>query len=64
MRTGYHLVRDVSCKKCGLILGWLYEMALEESQRCKENKIVLEISRLKEHDGIDEERPGPSRKRT
>ena len=42
MMTGRHLVRDVICKNCNSKLGWVYEYAIEESQRYKENKIILE----------------------
>ncbi|CDS36993.1 yippee protein [Echinococcus multilocularis] len=38
MITGRHLVRDVLCMNCGNKLGWMYEYAMEESQRYKEGK--------------------------
>ncbi|KAL5107600.1 Protein yippee [Taenia crassiceps] len=42
MITGRHLVRDVLCINCGNKLGWMYEYAMEESQRYKEGKVILE----------------------
>lgn len=33
MLTGRHMVRDVFCKSCDAKLGWIYEFAVEESQR-------------------------------
>ncbi|KAI9219205.1 yippee zinc-binding/DNA-binding /Mis18, centromere assembly-domain-containing protein [Blastocladiella britannica] len=42
MTTGLHTVRDVLCIGCGLIVGWTYIYAFEESQRYKEGKTILE----------------------
>ena len=42
MITGRHLVRDVLCINCNSKLGWMYEYAMEESQRYKESKVILE----------------------
>lgn len=42
MITGRHLVRDVLCINCKTKLGWMYEYAMEESQRYKEGKVILE----------------------
>ncbi|VDD82755.1 unnamed protein product [Mesocestoides corti] len=42
MITGRHLVRDVLCLTCKTKLGWMYEYAMEESQRYKEGKVILE----------------------
>ena len=50
-----HRVRDVFCKKCNDKLGWMYEMALEETQRYKESHVILEKALIKEKDGIEEE---------
>ena len=33
MLTGRHMVRDVYCKSCDCKLGWIYEFAVENSQR-------------------------------
>lgn len=52
MITGRHLVRDVLCINCKQKLGWMYEYAMEESQRYKEGKVILEealIYELKEN---------------
>ena len=54
MLTGRHMVRDVSCKKCDAKLGWMYEFAVEESQRYKEGRVILERALVSEADGIDE----------
>ncbi|KAL8291933.1 hypothetical protein RQP46_002191 [Phenoliferia psychrophenolica] len=42
MTTGLHTVRDISCSKCGEVLGWKYDKAYEASQRYKEGKFILE----------------------
>jgi len=55
MLTGRHWVRDVFCKKCNDKLGWMYEFALEETQRYKESHVILEKALIKERDGIEEE---------
>ena len=54
MLTGRHMVRDVSCKKCGQKIGWIYEFATEETQRYKEGKVILEKALVSEVDGIEE----------
>ncbi|KAI9096556.1 yippee zinc-binding/DNA-binding /Mis18, centromere assembly-domain-containing protein [Phlyctochytrium arcticum] len=46
MTTGWHVVRDLGCTKCGGILGWKYEKAYEESQQYKEGKYILEWALL------------------
>ena len=33
MLTGRHVVRDVFCKNCDSKLGWIYEFAVDDSQR-------------------------------
>ncbi len=48
MITGRHLVRDVLCLKCQAKLGWMYEFAMEESQRYKEGKVILEEALIRE----------------
>ena len=48
------MVRDVSCKKCGQKIGWIYEFATEETQRYKEGKVILEKALVSEVDGIEE----------
>ena len=32
--TGLHTVVDIYCVKCQSVLGWKYEEAYEESQKC------------------------------
>lgn len=54
MLTGRHMVRDVSCKRCDAKLGWFYEFAVEDSQRYKEGRVILERALITESDGIDE----------
>lgn len=53
MLTGCHMVRDVTCKKCEVKLGWMYEFASEDSQRYKEGKVILEKALIVESDGFD-----------
>jgi hypothetical protein len=47
-------VRDVFCKRCQAKLGWMYEFAVEETQRYKEGKVILERALVVETDGIEE----------
>ena len=44
--TGRHLVMDVSCVGCQHVIGWKYKEAYELSQRYKENKYILEKTRV------------------
>ena len=60
MLTGRHLVRDVSCKRCLMKLGWMYEFAVEETQMYKEGHIILEKAHIIESTGLNET-PMPSR---
>ncbi|EMR10523.1 hypothetical protein PNEG_01233 [Pneumocystis murina B123] len=46
MTTGRHIVRDISCKQCGSVVGWKYDKAFESSQMYKEGKYILEIELL------------------
>lgn len=48
MLTGKHYVRDVFCKGCNEKLGWMYEFAVDSSQRHKEGKVILEKAFIKE----------------
>jgi len=50
-------VRDVYCKKCEEKLGWMYEFAMEEQQRYKESRVILERALVKERDGFEEMTP-------
>ncbi|KAJ3141758.1 hypothetical protein HDU90_006101 [Geranomyces variabilis] len=42
MTTGVHTVKDIYCTSCQTILGWKYERAMEDSQKYKEGKFILE----------------------
>ena len=55
MITGRHRVRDVACKYCGERLGWFYEYAVDESQKYKEGKVILEKALIGEENGIESE---------
>lgn len=57
MLTGRHMVRDVSCKNCEHKLGWIYEFALEENQKYKEGKVILERALVTESEGIRDRPP-------
>uniref|UniRef100_A0A8C5LKB4 Protein yippee-like n=1 Tax=Jaculus jaculus TaxID=51337 RepID=A0A8C5LKB4_JACJA len=48
MLTGRHMVRGVSCKNCNSKLGWVYELATEDSQRYKEGPMILERALVRE----------------
>ncbi|VDO67078.1 unnamed protein product [Heligmosomoides polygyrus] len=56
MMTGKHIVRDVMCRICHKKVGWMYEFAMEDSQRYKEARIILEKALVDEEDGF----PDPS----
>jgi hypothetical protein len=47
-------VRDISCKLCEERLGWIYEYAVEESQKYKEGKVILEKALIDEEEGFEE----------
>jgi len=59
MLTGRHWVRDVLCKNCNDKVGWMYEFALEDQQRYKEGKVILEKALVKERDGFEENNSVP-----
>ena len=44
--TGQHTVSDLSCSFCGLVIGWKYDAAEEETQRYKVGKFILETKRV------------------
>ncbi|KAJ1347770.1 hypothetical protein KIN20_002921 [Parelaphostrongylus tenuis] len=52
MMTGKHIVRDVKCRVCHERVGWMYEFAMEESQRYKEARVILEKALIDEEDGF------------
>jgi len=60
MLTGRHWVRDVFCKNCNDKVGWMYEFALEDAQRYKEGKVILEKALVKEREGFEENPDAPS----
>jgi hypothetical protein len=50
--TGLHVVADIKCNVCHILLGWKYLYAYEESQKYKENTYILEKARImKENEG-------------
>ena len=54
MLTGKHMVRDVGCKNCTAKLGWIYEFAVEETQRYKEGKVILERALVNETQSFED----------
>ncbi|KAL8275762.1 hypothetical protein Esti_000325 [Eimeria stiedai] len=42
MTTGKHTISDIYCNDCGTNLGWRYHFAMQESQKYKEGKFILE----------------------
>ncbi|VDL78437.1 unnamed protein product [Nippostrongylus brasiliensis] len=70
MMTGKHIVRDVMCRICHKKVGWMYEFAMEETQRYKEARVILEKALIDEEDGFPDpagalethEQPPPSPK--
>jgi hypothetical protein len=44
--TGIHTVADILCNHCQVKIGWKYLRALEEPQKYKEGKYVVEKSRV------------------
>ncbi|KAF1840322.1 yippee-domain-containing protein, partial [Cucurbitaria berberidis CBS 394.84] len=44
--TGAHTVSDISCRSCGVVLGWKYVEAEEDSQKYKVGKFILETKRV------------------
>jgi hypothetical protein len=44
LMTGVHIVRDVYCRLCHALLGWTYDYAVEERERYKTCKYVLECA--------------------
>lgn len=55
MLTGRHIVRDVYCKNCDTKLGWIYEFAMEDSERYKEGRVILEKELICEREGLKNE---------
>ena len=46
MTTGRHVVRDITCRVCGEVVGWKYDKAYEASEKYKEGKFILEAELL------------------
>ncbi|KAL2135425.1 hypothetical protein VTI74DRAFT_8527 [Chaetomium olivicolor] len=46
MTTGRHVVRDISCRICGEVVGWKYDKAYEQNEKYKEGKFILEAELL------------------
>lgn len=46
MTTGRHIVRDISCRTCQVIVGWKYDKAYEPNEKYKEGKYILEEALL------------------
>ncbi|KIW05517.1 uncharacterized protein PV09_03399 [Verruconis gallopava] len=44
--TGAHTVSDISCVRCGTVLGWKYVDAEEEGQKYKVGMFILETQRV------------------
>lgn len=44
--TGLHTVADIHCTSCNTVIGWKYVSAVEESQKYKEGKFILEKGRI------------------
>ena len=44
MTTGVHIVSDVYCIQCCIIIGWTYIDAVEEDQKYKIGKFIIEKS--------------------
>ncbi|KAL3812016.1 hypothetical protein ACHAXA_001323, partial [Cyclostephanos tholiformis] len=53
LMTGLHTVSDISCKRCGTLVGWTYARAHDASQRYKEGKFIIERVNLRLEDGDD-----------
>ena len=44
MTTGVHVVSDVYCVQCCIVIGWTYIDAVEEDQKYKIGKFIIEKS--------------------
>ncbi|KAI9330248.1 yippee zinc-binding/DNA-binding /Mis18, centromere assembly-domain-containing protein [Pilaira anomala] len=42
MTSGLHRVKDISCIKCSMMLGWTYVKAYNSDNKYKEGKFILE----------------------
>lgn len=58
--TGAHVVADIRCATCGVVVGWKYVDAREQSQKYKVGKFILETERtVLVRSWEDEEGQGP-----
>lgn len=58
--TGAHVVADIRCATCGVVVGWKYVDAREQSQKYKVGKFILETERtVLVRNWEDEEGGGP-----
>jgi hypothetical protein len=48
MTTGKHIVRDIFCTNCNANVGWRYDLAIEQREKYKEGKFILERAKLVE----------------
>ncbi|SAM00891.1 hypothetical protein [Absidia glauca] len=48
MTTGVHVVQNISCCQCKVVLGWAYVKAYDEENKYKEGKFILEKKLLVE----------------
>ena len=55
LRSGRYITSDVLCKVCRQVLGWYYEHAFDRSQKEKEGKVCLELTKLRSGDEQVEE---------
>ena len=54
MRSGRYVTLDVICVSCRVVLGWFYEYSFDPTQKEKEGKVVLEMSKLLAGDAKEE----------
>ncbi|OWZ22787.1 hypothetical protein PHMEG_0002460 [Phytophthora megakarya] len=53
LMTGMHTIADVLCSQCDFVLGWKYIKAMENSQKYKEGKFIMEYAVV--HDDSEEQ---------
>ncbi|CAM9565265.1 unnamed protein product [Discosporangium mesarthrocarpum] len=46
LRTGMHTVSDIYCTDCQTLLGWRYDDAVEQEEKYKVGKFVLEKAKI------------------
>ena len=50
LRSGLYITSDIFCKICRQEIGWYYEHAFDTSQKDKEGKFRLDLSKLRRGD--------------